>query len=148
MCRALGQTDAKSKTVAAQPVVLKALAKLMHDFAFGGQQNADAVETILSAIPRLPLSHDNQAWRFYTVPAADREKSWPGLPAYMPSEATGNRDLGAYDHAANLMRFGAKHNDIYPALADYFRWHPRLPPRPPRPERKLQVVVDSTMTAA
>lgn len=49
------------------------------------------------------------------------------LAAYLPEEGAANRDIGAYQ--GGFMRFGAKHNDIYPVLADMMRWATNLPSR-------------------
>ena len=52
------------------------------------------------------------------------------LKSYLPSDDEGyNRDLGAFDPTTKVMRFGAKHNDIYPILGDIFRQALALPSR-------------------
>jgi hypothetical protein len=56
------------------------------------------------------------------------EAGLDGVAEYLPDDGgTANRDVGA--HQGGLMRFGAKHNDIYPILSDMVRWMVRLPPR-------------------
>lgn len=45
---------------------------------------------------------------------------FPGLKSYLPSEETGNRDIGGFN--AGLMRFGSKHNDIFPIIGDMIRY--------------------------
>ena len=51
------------------------------------------------------------------------------LVDYLPSSEDGaNRNIGALD-GSGLMRFGAKHNDIYPIIVDMIRWRLGLPPR-------------------
>lgn len=129
-----GSPGAKVRTVAAQPVVLKALAKLTFDFAFSKRRTVDSeqnLETLLSGIPNLDYSHENPAWRYYLMTEAERASSGlEGMKAYLPSDEDGaNRDLGAFDLQARLMRFGAKHNDIYPILGDMFRFALQLPSR-------------------
>jgi hypothetical protein len=124
----LDKADAKLKTVAAQPVVLKALAKLTYDFASGRAESAEHLDTLLKAIPSFDFSHGNKLWQYYQMPAKDREKAFPGLAAYLPPQDEGNRDLGAVD-TFGRMRFGAKHNDIFPILADMIRWKLKLPNR-------------------
>lgn len=49
------------------------------------------------------------------------------LSGYPPSTETGNRDIGSFQEG--VMRFGAKHNDIYPIIADMIRWKRELPTR-------------------
>lgn len=69
-------------------------------------------------------------WRYYEFSDAERETNGlSGLKEYLPSEEEGfNRDIGKYD-SKNLMRFGSKHNDIFPILADMMRWKLGLPNR-------------------
>jgi hypothetical protein len=55
------------------------------------------------------------------------EKGLCGLAEYLPSSETGNRDIGSYQERA--MRFGSKHNDIYPMIGDMIRWKLGLPNR-------------------
>ena len=56
----------------------------------------------------------------------ERNKKFPGLIDYLPV-SDGNRDMGARD--ADCMRFGAKHNDIYPLIGDMIRYKLQLPKR-------------------
>jgi hypothetical protein len=51
------------------------------------------------------------------------------LESYLPNEEGGNRDIGAYNEVDHLLRFGAKHNDIYPILGDMIRRKLKLPNR-------------------
>jgi hypothetical protein len=124
----LASPDAKLLTVAAQPVVLKALAKLAFDFGKGRSADQSSLNFLLEAIPSLDFKHSNKLWRYYQMTGDAREKHFPGLAAFLPSEEEGNRDLGAVD-AFDRMRFGAKHNDIYPILGDMIRWQLKLPNR-------------------
>lgn len=127
-----GEEGAKKATVAAQPVVLKALAKLVYDFAFAQEEETAHLDEVLDAIADpalLDLSHSNTLWRAYELQPAEREKMFPGISEYLPPEGTGNRDIGGYDAATGVMNFGAKHNDIFPVLGDLIRWKLKLPPR-------------------
>lgn len=127
----LGDEGARMKTVAAQPVLLKALAKLTFDFAFGKRQDDAHLETLLNGISGIDFSHANPMWRYYDL--SSEEKSAAGLDAlksYLPSDDEGkNRDIGAFDKVTKVMRFGAKHNDIHPILGDMIRWKLGLPNR-------------------
>lgn len=70
--------------------------------------------------------------RYYQM--SDEERRNPeisGLSDYIPNSgvvtADSNRDVGAYQGGG--MRFGAKHNAMFQALADMIRWKLRLPNR-------------------
>jgi hypothetical protein len=124
----------KLKTVAAQPVVLKAIAKLYFDSFFGKNESLNNMENrdkLLNGLKSFDFSHDNLAWRYYFLSHEERDSSkLPGLSNYLPTDGDGsNRDMGAYDQATNTFRFGAKHNDIAPLIGDIIRWHCQLPSR-------------------
>tara|TARA_R110002096_G_scaffold47472_14_gene126605 strand:+ start:158 stop:1615 length:1458 start_codon:yes stop_codon:yes gene_type:complete len=127
-----GSNRAKEKTVAAQPVVMKAIAKLAYDFNFSNRQpeNGPALfDQFLEALPDIDFSHSNPMWRFYEMTTDQRnEAGLDSLAEYLPEEdGAVNRDVGAYQ--GGFMRFGSKHNDIYPVLADMIRWSTGLPTR-------------------
>lgn len=126
-----GEHLSREMTVAAQPVVLKAIAKLVFDFSFSNRRPVDGddlTERLLSSLDDIDLSHSNPMWRYYNMTEEEREANGlTGLAAYLPSDETGNRDLGSYQ--GGFMRFGAKHNDIYPILGDMIRWKIGLPNR-------------------
>jgi hypothetical protein len=128
-----GEPGAKRKTIAAQPVMLKALAKLTHDFAFGRKRNEEHLSTLLDGISDIDFSHRNPAWRWYELSAEQRVGfGLAGLERYLPDETDGNRDVGrfqALEGDTGVMRFGAKHNDIHPILGDMIRWSLGLPIR-------------------
>ncbi|WP_129974037.1 MULTISPECIES: DNA sulfur modification protein DndB [Pseudomonas] len=128
-----GNNRAKEKTVAAQSVVLKALAKLTYDLNFSNRRPDDADEQfaqLLEKIPSIDFSHQNPMWSFYSL--NDEQRSHSGLTSlaeYLPEETQGvNRDIGSIQ-SGGFMRFGSKHNDIFPILADMIRWAAGLPSR-------------------
>ena len=125
------EDQAREKTVAAQPVVLKALAKLAFDFGFSSRRadNADdLLEILLNGITDLDFRHDNPMWRYFELAPDQREAALPGLGAYLATtDGSTNRDIGGFQ--GGFMRFGAKHNDIYPILGDMIRWKLALPNR-------------------
>jgi hypothetical protein len=126
-----GEPGAKETTVAAQPVVLKALAKLVFDFGFSARRpenGQELLDTLLGSMTDLDLSHENPMWRYYELTEEERAKfGLEGLAEYLPQAEGGNRDIGSYQNG--VMRFGAKHNDIYPILGDMIRWKLGLPSR-------------------
>lgn len=127
----LGKPGAKLATVAAQPVVLKALAKLVYDLAFGRKADKQELNKLLDGINTIDFSHSNPMWRFYQLDEEQQKLAGlEGLKEFLPSDDEGyNRDLGHYDSSINTMRFGAKHNDIFPLLGDMIRWSLSLPNR-------------------
>ena len=122
----------RKNTVAAQPVVLKALAKLTFDFFFG--KNKDWVNPanqsiLFEGIPNFDFTHSNPLWRYYNLtPDEIIHYDLESLKDYIPLDEEGNRDLGSYDSAGEF-RFGAKHNDIFPIIGDMIRWRLGLPKR-------------------
>lgn len=136
-----GEERGREKTVAAQPVVLKAVAKLLFDFSFSNRrpENGDELtENLLSNLTEIDFSHDNLMWRYYGMSAEERfAGGLAGLADYLPPDDLGNRDVGAYQ--GGFMRFGAKHNDIYPLLGDMIRWRLGLPPRKSAEMRSIPV---------
>jgi len=125
-----GEDGAKQMTVAAQPVVLKALAKLAYDFGYGRHKNEAHLGTLIDGVSRINFSHDEPMWRYYQLSDDERiKRGLSGLADYLPDESGGNRDLGGYNEQDRVMRFGPKHNDIYPILGDMIRWKLELPSR-------------------
>jgi hypothetical protein len=127
-----GEEQAKEKTVAAQPVVLKALAKLVYDLNFSNRKpenSAELFSKFLDGLDRVDFSHSNKMWRYYELSEGERlDANLGGLADYLPDGATtANRDIGSMQ--GGFMRFGAKHNDIFPILADMIRWTTGLPSR-------------------
>ncbi len=127
-----GSHNAKENTVAAQPVVLKALAKLTYDLNFNNRRPDNAselFERFLSGISDIDFSHDNPMWNYYGMTDDERlENGLAGLSEYLPDEtSTANRDVGSKQ--TGFVRFGAKHNDIVPLLTDMIRWKLDLPNR-------------------
>lgn len=127
-----GNHRAKEKTVAAQPVLLKALAKIAYDLNFSNRKPADAEDLyklFLDGLTDIDFSHGNPMWNYYGMSEGERlDSGLRGLENYLPDDTSGaNRDIGAMQ--GGFMRFGAKHNDIYPILADMIRWALKLPSR-------------------
>lgn len=127
-----GENLAKEKTVAAQPVVLKALAKISYDLNINNRRPDNAAslyQKFLNELNEMDFSHSNPMWQYYQMSDAERhEYGLDGLKAYLPEDnATANRDIGAIQ--GGYFRFGAKHNDIFPILADMIRWKLQLPSR-------------------
>jgi hypothetical protein len=93
----------------------------------GRQENSEHLEALLNGIGALDFRHSNPMWRYYELDSEERARLVPGLTDYLPDD-DGNRDIGGTDED-DRMRFGAKHNDIYPILGDMIRWKLELPNR-------------------
>jgi hypothetical protein len=77
----------------------------------------------------MDLTHVNPCWRYYLAGDGTHELT-QGLEQYLPPSGDGaNRDIGGWDAKDRLMRFGAKHNDIFPIIGDMMRWMTGLPSR-------------------
>jgi hypothetical protein len=130
----------KKQTVAWQPVVIKALAKVAFDLS--KNDNLKEHNALIGSIRngKLDLTNENPMWRWYRM--TDEESSAPelaGLADYLPPVSKVNRDIGAHD-SEGMMRFTKFHNDVFPLLGDMFRWKLGLTPRDhrSRAERKAE----------
>ena len=129
-----GKLNAKSNTVLAQPVVLKALAKLGFDLAYGHQNIRDEqgyaklLDSIISG--ELDFSHSNKIWQALLRSNTEREEALPGISEYVHVPPDTNLDAGVFDEEKQWIRFGSRHNDIFPRLGDTIRYTLKLKPRP------------------
>ena len=135
--------DAKQKTILAQPVALKALAKLWFDFHWSKNSEWNTPENrekLVQGIRSVDFSHENPMWRYYQIGDEERARlELSSLSEYVPSEKEGvNRDIGMYDTHTKAFRFGAKHNDIFPIIGDMVRWKLGLPKRHKAAQLELQ----------
>lgn len=127
-----GHEHSKLNTVAAQPVVLKALAKIVFDLAFSNRKpenSKELIEKFYDELAEIDFSHSNPVWRYYTMTEEQRKEAGiDGASHYLPKDDSSvNRDIGSYQ--GEHMRFGSKHNDIYPLIGDMVRWMMGLPSR-------------------
>lgn len=129
-----GKKGAKTKTVLAQPVVLKALAKLIHELTYGNTRVRDehAVKAIFTAMldGTLDFSHENPIWRSLMLSAEARNEAHEGICDYVYVPLGTNLDAGTFEESTGWVRYGSKHNDIYRRIGDLIRFELKLPPRP------------------
>jgi hypothetical protein len=129
--RVVGSLEGFNKTganVLTQPVMLKALAKVTYDLAWGKQADWESLEQFFNELPKMDFNHGNPSWRYYDMSEQQRTKAKISrLGAYVPPPP---RQLGVYDEAADVYTFSAKHNDIFPILGDIVRWTLGLKKRP------------------
>ena len=132
-----GTTGAKLKTIAAQPVVLKALARLFFEYHVGKgkgkRKDLTSYQSLITALKEgsIDFSHANRMWHYDQLSEAERASEFPGLESYLPP-GKANFNLGVYNPSRGehgVMIFGSRHNDIYPLLADMIRWKLNLPNR-------------------
>lgn len=130
----VGVDGAKSKTILQQPVVLKALAKLAFDLGYGTPKikNVAHVEKLFTAIGSgtLEFNHDNLLWRTLFMSPAEREENFDGISKYVFVPTGTNLDAGTWDDQHQWVRFGSRHNDIFPRLGDVIRYDLNFDPRP------------------
>ena len=122
----------RSKTVAAQPVVLKGLARLVYDLALGSKadRNHEHLQRLWEAIERGGwFSHKNEMWGLLMKSSAERAKLHKDIAKYVHVPAGTNLDAGTVDPDHGWVRYGSKHNDIYPRIGDLIRWKLKLNPR-------------------
>ena len=128
-----GEPKSRSKTVAAQPVVLKGLARLAYDLGRGPdiEQSKEDLGRLWAAIEsgELDFSHKNEMWQSLMLNSAARAKAFPGIDKYVHVPAGTNLDAGTVDPDHGWVRYGSKHNDIYPRIGDLIRWRLKLNPR-------------------
>ena len=122
-----GKPEARVNTVIQQTVVLKALAKLAFDLGYGkpALRDQEALATLFTAIAEgtLEFSHDELIWRsLFINSASDREQKFSGISQYLHIPVGTNLDAGNYDQDSGWVRFGSRHNDVYPRLGDVIRW--------------------------
>jgi hypothetical protein len=125
---------AKTKTILQQPIVLKALAKLSYDLGYGTPKlrNTDNLKSLFQAISdgTLNFSHENKIWRSLMLTASEREENYEGISKYIFVPSGTNLDAGTWDAENNWVRYGSRHNDIYPRLGDIVRYTLDFSPRP------------------
>jgi DNA-sulfur modification-associated len=132
-----GESGSKLLTVAAQPVVLKALARLFFEYHVGKgkgrRKDPESFQKLIESLKagKLDFSHSNPLWRSLQLSPEEREKKFTGLGDYLPANRSLST-LGVFDPTLGdhgVMIFGSRHNDIYPVLADMIRWNLSLPSR-------------------
>ena len=129
-----GNPGAKMNTVLAQPVVIKSLAKLSFDLGYGHQQikDNDALSKLFKSIRsgEIDFSHSNPLWKALFMTNEERADEFPGMEKYVFVSEDINLDAGTYDDVNGWVRFGNRHNDIFPRLGDVIRFIIGINPRP------------------
>ena len=127
-----GKNSSRSMTIAAQPVVLKGIAKLAFDLGYGKQdKNEEHLIKLWEHIKsnKLDFSHNNDIWQALFLDSSKRKKIHSDIDAYVHVPDGTNLDAGTYDEKNKWVRFGNKHNDIYPRIGDLIRYKLGFNPR-------------------
>jgi hypothetical protein len=119
------EPEQRTKTVAGQPVVLKALAKLAHDLAYGTPKLIDqnGLKTLYHWIEKkkITFDHADRIWQALFMSDEDRAAEFGnGINDYV--HVTAQTKPGEFDQQNKWVRFAPAHNDIYPRLGDLIRW--------------------------
>jgi hypothetical protein len=128
-----GKEGARSLTVLQQPVVLKALAKMSFDLGYGTAKikNTDDLKTLFRAVAdgTLKFTHDEPIWRSLLMSVSEREIEFPGISEFIHVPRGTNLDAGTWDEDNGWLRYGSRHNDIFPRLSDAIRFQLGFEPR-------------------
>lgn len=119
------ESEQRTKTVAGQPVVLKALAKLSYDLAYGTPKLVDeqGLKTLYHAIQtkKLTFNHSDLLWKALFMDDDERAKTFDETINDFV-HVTAQTKPGEFDVQNGWVRFAPAHNDIYPRLGDLIRW--------------------------
>ena len=123
------ESEQRTKTVAGQPVVLKALAKLAHDLAYGTPKLVDeeGLKKLYHWIEtkKIKFDHAEELWQALFMNDEDRDaKFGGGINEFV--HVTAQTKPGELDQQNKWVRFAPAHNDIYPRLGDLIRWKVEL----------------------
>ena len=129
----IGEPEAQKKTVAAMPVILKALAKTAYMLSTGKNRDDNQLELFLNAIPKIDYSHQNPLWRYFNLSDDERiREGLSGVKDYLAEGAEGKfvtKLLSAWNPETRQVKYATAHNDVFPVLGDLIRYQVRLPPR-------------------
>lgn len=127
-----GTKNHRSKTVAAQPVFLKGIARLVRELSDEKVkpeeqkiENKKSLNKLFNALKskELNCSHNEPIWQaLFLESDSAREKKHPGINKYVFVSPHINLDAGNYDKEKKWVRYGSRHNDIYKRLGDLMRF--------------------------
>jgi len=136
-----GSKNHRTKTVAAQPVVLKGIANLVRELApYSRTKNAEDLIKLLNALDKgeIDFSHENKIWQalFLSSDKERSEKYGKEISKYVFVSPHTNLIAGEFQEETKWVRFGSRHNDIYKRISDLIRYQLKLNPRDQRAERE------------
>ena len=135
----VGKSDAVKLTILQQPVVLKALAKLIFDLEYGVPKirSVKDAKAVYEALERklIDFSHSYPLWSSLFKTTEERNREFPKLSEYVFVDPSidvnfGNVHGPSPKYLNPVCFFGSRHNDIYPRIGDLIRFELNLKPRP------------------
>ena len=113
----------REQSVAAQPALLKAIARVYHELAFGKAADERTAAQFLEALPSIDFTHGNKIWAIETLSDQD-VAGWDGLEPYLPANWREKSIGGVVD---GRIRFGSRHNESILVLPGILRYLAGLP---------------------
>ncbi len=121
----------RNESVAAQPALLKALARVYFELMWGRGADATVAESFLESIPRVDFSHNNPLWNIEQL-SDDEVATYDGLSAFLPENW---REKSVGGKVEGIIRFGMRHNESILVLPGIIRYLAKLPPNTPSTRR-------------
>lgn len=129
----IGRAGAKVKSVATQPVFLKALAKLAYMFTNGKKADSELLNQMLLALPEANFTHKNPLWRYFNLTQEERTVfKLDDVTEHLPEDIENKASIkmfSVWDSGKEIVKYGTAHNDIHPILGDLIRYELKLPTR-------------------
>jgi DNA-sulfur modification-associated len=116
----------RNDSVAAQPALLKAIARVYFDILWSRKlEGQDVADQFLQKIPEIDFSHENPLWDIEHLSDEDIAK-YPRLPTYLP-ENWREKSIGS--RIDGKIRFGSRHNESILVLPGLIRYLAGLNPK-------------------
>jgi hypothetical protein len=137
-----GSKNHRTKTIAAQPVMLKGIAHLVMQLApYSKKTHSQAsLNKLLDALKtgELDFSHKNKIWRALFLGSDEERGEAYGkkICDYVFVSPHTNLIAGEFQKEKNWVRYGSRHNDIYKRLGDLIRYQLKLIPRDQTTDKK------------
>lgn len=112
-----------TKSLLAQPSMLKGLAQLVYTFHGSREENLVKRDALLDALQNrcIDFSITNQLWHAYFLSPEERESKFPGLEEYITPEGT-RKLFATWDEARGLFQFTTNTRDVMRYIGDLIRW--------------------------
>ena len=129
-----GNVESKKFTVVAQPIVMKAIARLAYDCFFeNSSKNSNITpehgKRLLQALKsgELGFGHDEPLWRALMMSEQERLECFPGIEDYLYIAKSTNLIAGSFENG--YVRFSPNTKDLLRRLGDLIRYQLKLPAR-------------------